>query len=87
MIRRIIQYTLLGIWLIAWWGVAAWFLEARYLGWQHIALFVAGLGLGLVARDLLAPEARATARDYSPTANNGHVDVHEALTTPLGGGR
>lgn len=85
MIRRIIQYVLLGIWLIAWWGVAQWTLMAKYFGWQHVAFFVAGLGLGLVAKDLLLGEQRYVIlppQNKEQFVTNGQVNPHDAVTAP-----
>jgi hypothetical protein len=69
---------------VAWWGVVAWFLQARYLGWQHVAMFVAGLGLGLVARELLATERTIvlTSDRWQASNGNGHA-APDDVTAPL----
>jgi hypothetical protein len=81
MIRRTIQYALLLVWLFACAGTVLWFVDAKYTGWQHIAFFVAGLGLGLVARDLLAPERDVSAPILTETSH--HNGLHDAVTAPL----
>ncbi len=63
MIHRVIQWTLLCIWLLAWFGCLSWFLRfGGYLTVHQISFFIAGLGLGSIARRLLADDPPVLSR-------------------------
>lgn len=76
MIRRVIQWALLGIWLAAWWGCLTWFFTyGGYLTVHQISFFVAGLGLGLAARRLLLGNSERLDRSVGPDASNGNASA------------
>lgn len=62
-IRRATEWLLWAVWFSAVSGDLVWFLKfGGYLTVYHLCFFVSGLGLGLIARHLLVPEAALAGR-------------------------
>jgi hypothetical protein len=71
---RTVQWTLVAVWLGAIGVILQWFLSyGSYIRLVDLAFFIAGLGLGLVARRLLAGDEVIVMQ--TPAANGVREEV------------